>query len=188
MPIKPSSPSLAMISAGKRCSRSMAAACGRISRAASSRVVCWIIFCSGVSSRSIESSAAAPRRRMVVLLVLVVLVQKSPHARSRVLGCEERAERVGLQGQRLGGGVAGALAQEALGGGHCQRTSGADGARRSPGLVPQGGRLDDAIDQPEAQRLGGVDRPGRGKQPPRPRPAPPPPPPHRAPPAGGDPP
>src|SRR5690348_9497579 len=114
MPIKPSSPSLATICAGKRCSRSMAAAWGRISRAARSRVVCWIIFCSGVSSRSIWSSAAAPGRRVVVLFLVAIgaLVQERLQARPRVLRGEERAELVGLELQRLLGRTSDAFAQD----------------------------------------------------------------------------
>ena len=52
-PISPSSPSFAKSSAGKRCSRSQAAACGTISASATSRASAWISRWSSLSEKSI---------------------------------------------------------------------------------------------------------------------------------------
>ena len=51
-PIRPSSPSFAKSSRGKRCSRSQSAACGAISVSATSRASAWISRCSSVREKS----------------------------------------------------------------------------------------------------------------------------------------
>src|SRR5687767_7045768 len=51
MPMRPSSPIFLTVSCGKRQSRSISAAIGRISLRANSRAVAWISSCSSVSLR-----------------------------------------------------------------------------------------------------------------------------------------
>src|SRR3990172_97332 len=90
-PRKPSSASRATSSAGKRCSSSFFAACGRISLRASSRAVFWMRSCSSLSRKSM--AALSP------LELGAALLEEGLHALLLVGGVEQRREGVRLGGQ-----------------------------------------------------------------------------------------
>ena len=151
MPSRPSSPSRAKIFFGNLWLLSISAATGAISRLARSRAVSWISFCSGDRSKSIVLIPPRPGRR--------AFLDERPHAFFLIVGPEQRREQLALDldaGRHRHVELARRTARLCRRDG--RRRLGRDLRRpsRGPARSSASGSVD-GVDEPDAQRLVGVD-------------------------------